>query len=57
MHLSLISFDLSSVFMIVSSLPLGSVELEKRQISAAVQGAAAAAQEAVGAAGQIPSFR
>jgi hypothetical protein len=32
MRLSLIFFGLSSVFMIVSSLPLGSVGLDKRQI-------------------------
>ena len=31
MRLSLIFFGLSSVFIIVSSLPLGSVGLEKRQ--------------------------
>jgi hypothetical protein len=48
MRLSLIFFGLSSVFMIVSSLPLGSVGLEKRQgalgsVSAAVDSAAAAA--------------
>jgi hypothetical protein len=32
MRLSLIFFGLSSVFMVVSSLPLGSVGLEKRDI-------------------------
>ncbi|KAG1041534.1 hypothetical protein G6F43_012079 [Rhizopus delemar] len=32
MRLSLIFFGLSSAFMIVSSLPLGSIGLEKRQL-------------------------
>ena len=39
MRLSLIFFGLSSVFMIVSSLPLGSVGLEKRDISGTVDSA------------------
>ncbi|KAG1148898.1 hypothetical protein G6F37_003021 [Rhizopus arrhizus] len=56
MRLSLISFGLSSVFMIVSSLPLGSVELEKRQgfgvdvAANAVQNVAGAAEQAAGQA-------
>ncbi|KAG0736699.1 hypothetical protein G6F60_012124 [Rhizopus arrhizus] len=61
MRLSLISFGLSSVFMIVSSLPLGSVELEKRQILGTAQGVAGRlpaaagqiAQEVTNAAGKI----
>ncbi|KAG0730831.1 hypothetical protein G6F57_014855 [Rhizopus arrhizus] len=73
MRLSLISFGLSSVFMIVSSLPFGSVELEKRQILGTAQGfagrlpAAAGVNAAgriarsiagaAGAAGQFPDFR
>ncbi|KAG1144087.1 hypothetical protein G6F37_008693 [Rhizopus arrhizus] len=45
MRLSLIFFGLSSVFMIVSSLPLGSVGLEKRQgaVTGAVDGTAGGA--------------
>ncbi|KAG1052416.1 hypothetical protein G6F43_005447 [Rhizopus delemar] len=53
MRLSLIFFGLSSVFMIVSSLPLGSIGLEKRQASGVVQGAGAFNQGAQAATGAV----
>ncbi|EIE90362.1 hypothetical protein RO3G_15073 [Rhizopus delemar RA 99-880] len=51
MRLSLIFFGLSSVFMIVSSVPLSSIGLEKRKLDSAIQAAADAAGQAEGAAG------
>ena len=41
MRLSLLFFGLSSVFMIASSLPLGSIGLEKRQAVGGSVGSAA----------------
>ncbi|KAG1046396.1 hypothetical protein G6F43_011119 [Rhizopus delemar] len=49
MRLSLLFFGLSSVFMIASSLPLGSIGLEKRQAG----GASGVAQGAGNAVGQV----
>jgi hypothetical protein len=51
MRLSLIFFGLSSVFMIVSSLPLGSVGLEKRQASGALGTVTNVVDGAAGGAG------
>ncbi|EIE86041.1 hypothetical protein G6F46_007485 [Rhizopus delemar] len=57
MRLSLLFFGLSSVFMIASSLPLGSIGLEKRQAGGIGQGvgnsASGAGQGAGNAVGQV----
>ena len=53
MRLSLIFFGLSSVFMIVSSLPLGSVGLEKRQVG--VGGVGGLVRSTAGGAGNTVS--
>ncbi|EIE90837.1 hypothetical protein G6F46_005369 [Rhizopus delemar] len=55
MRLSLIFFGLSSVFAIVSSVPLGSIGLEKRQIGGTDIAAAAAPAVATAAVGDITS--
>ncbi|KAG1029802.1 hypothetical protein G6F43_013995 [Rhizopus delemar] len=56
MRLSLIFFGLSSVFAIVSSVPLGSIGLEKRQIGGTdIAAPAPAAAPAVATVGDITS--